>query len=223
MTDQDDSALKISKHARGKGGCRWGRMRSNCCHEEENENNLSASSACTVSSLSIGLFNQALPLYARGSFKLQTESLLQLECPLQNIYRRFMFISKIGLHLLPVPSPLQATRECPSFPSSLLSQIPPGSPWLSIYRRGKEQAGGKVHPWLILSSKVTLCSGLDVCLKQILSWWSWVSTDYHPHKQLCLWLVSPGSLQFKGSQKVRHHWAYSTKIIFLTPTSSIFL
>lgn len=55
MADQDEpSALRSQKHARGRGGCRAGRTWSNCCHEEENEDNLSASSACTVSSSTEG-------------------------------------------------------------------------------------------------------------------------------------------------------------------------
>lgn len=127
---------------------------SNCCHKEENENNLSASSACTVSSSIEGPLIKH-PFICQGFLRVTNRVLiLQLECPLQNIYRRFYVYFKDRSSPFSqgqVHCRLQENVSC--FPPLLLSQIPPGSSWLSEEHREGQGTGrsGKVHPWLILS------------------------------------------------------------------------
>lgn len=119
MADQDEpSALRSQKYARGRGGCRAARMWSNCCHEEENENNLSA---CTVSSSIEGHLIKH-PFICQGFLQV-TKRVLILQ-----FIDVSMFISKIGLP----PSPrakcrLQENVFC--FPLFSSLQIPQGTFW----------------------------------------------------------------------------------------------
>ena len=111
MADQNEiSVLRSQKYARGRGGCRAGRMWSNCCHEEENENNLSA---CTVSSSIEGHLIK-LPFICQGFLQVTNRVLI-----LQFIDVS-MLISKISLP--PSPGAKSAAgykRMCSAFPSSL--------------------------------------------------------------------------------------------------------
>lgn len=95
------------------------------------------------------------PFICQGFLQVTNRVLiLQLECPLQNIYRRFYVYFKDRSSPFSqgqVHCRLQENVSC--FPRLLLSQIPPGSSWLSEEHREGQGTGrsGKVHPWLILS------------------------------------------------------------------------